>query len=476
MDNPFTFDRYVELPKEEAYNLFRDEKNLRFIKHFLIILILITCIGAGINLGYSGFTATSFIMILIFLFFLSLRLFYKKIFNAYTIRKRIYTFFIVTLVAFLLSDIAGTIVRDTAPEPPKKKETVEEKGSDLRISVNEQEQNAMGLVIFFTIALLFIRLPKNDQIQMFSLAIGLPLLTDVILYSNFGADNKIGPLILGFLCFVIALSTEAKRRKNFGSQYDVYHRRHFDNIRMRKELNYAREIQLSMLPESEIEIGDIEIAATSMPANEVGGDYYDYFRISDNVTGIFICDVSGHGVASALLLSGIRSCMHLILEETANPKEVFEKLNRMVRKTQNRKMFVTAVFAVIDREKGTCSMFNAGHLPPYRISGDSYELFKIRRHGITLGAIDSIMSEEEENEVVFELYQNDKLILYTDGIIEAMNEYREEYGFERMEKFLTDNSDKKPKELLSGLMNDVNLFTGKTEKIDDISIIIIGKK
>ena len=178
------------------------------------------------------------------------------------------------------------------------------------------------------------------------------------------------------------------------------------------------------------------IAATSLPANEVGGDYYDYFKISEKLTGIFICDVSGHGVASAFLLSGLRSCMHLILEDTSNPKEVFIKLNKMVRRTQNRKMFVTAVFAVIDSVTNKCTLFNAGHLPPYKISGDSSELFKIKRHGITLGATDNFIPDDEDNLVTFDFKKGDKLLLYTDGIVEAMDEIRNEYGFERLEDYL----------------------------------------
>lgn len=230
-----------------------------------------------------------------------------------------------------------------------------------------------------------------------------------------------------------------------------------------------------MLPESNVAIDGLNIAATSIPASEVGGDYYDYFKISKGVTGIFICDVSGHGVASALLLSGLRSCMHLILEDTSNPKEVFEKLNRMVRRTQNRKMFVTAVFAVINTIEEKCTLFNAGHLPPYRICGESRELFKIKRHGITLGAIDRLDTDEGENLVSFDFKKGDMLLLYTDGIIEAMNSRRDEYGFERLESFLYANSEKPPAALLDDLIKDVNAFMDGAEQIDDISIMVLTR-
>ena len=104
--------------------------------------------------------------------------------------------------------------------------------------------------------------------------------------------------------------------------------------------------------------------------------------------------------------------MHLILEETNDPKIIFTKLNRVIRKTQSRKMFVTAIFAVIDMKESKCTLYNAGHLPPYKISGESNEIYKLKKHGITLGATDNIYADESK-EVVIDFKKNDKLILYT---------------------------------------------------------------
>jgi sigma-B regulation protein RsbU (phosphoserine phosphatase) len=208
----------------------------------------------------------------------------------------------------------------------------------------------------------------------------------------------------------------------------------------------------------------------------VGGDYFDYFKLSDNKLGVFICDVSGHGVASGLMLSGLRSCMHLILEDEDEPRIVMEKLNRMVRKTQQRKMFVTAVFALIDTEKGECRLFNAGHLPPYKISGDAGEIFKIKKHGITLGAIDSLTIPEADSEVIFDFNKGDKIVFYTDGVSEAMDKIKQEYGFDRIEEILQQNTDKSPEELVTILNNDVRDFMGQSEQIDDLTILIIGRK
>jgi len=165
----------------------------------------------------------------------------------------------------------------------------------------------------------------------------------------------------------------------------------------------------------------------------------------------------------------------LLIEDSSNPKEIFSRLNKMVRKTQNRKMFVTAVFAVINTKENTCSLFNAGHLPPFKIDGNTNEILKIKRHGVTLGAMDYISTEKDESEVKISFCKNDKLILYTDGVTEAMNSKRDEYGFHRLEELLYTISDKNPENILNSIISSVNNFSGRIEQRDDMTIMVIGR-
>jgi sigma-B regulation protein RsbU (phosphoserine phosphatase) len=322
---------------------------------------------------------------------------------------------------------------------------------------------------------LIFKFSRTEIIQLFAVAVGGSFFALIVLNTDFKPSSGIPNLIISLMFFVIAYTSERKRERKFYEQYDIYYAKNFESIRMKKELNHAREIQLSMLPDSEALIGELEISGISLPATEVGGDYFDYFRISENEVGVFICDVSGHGVASGLLLSGLRSCMHLILEDTTNPKIVIEKLNRMIRKTQNRRMFVTAIFAIINTEKGKCMLYNAGHLPPYKISGESKEIFKLKKHGIALGAMDTVEDSGSNNEIVFDFRKGDKLILYTDGVNEAMNSSKMEYGLDSLEFFLNNNAGKKTNELMNGLIADVNKFTGKSLQRDDLTLLIIQR-
>ena len=484
MDLSFTFDKYLDYTKEEAYNLFCNEKNLKILRRFLYVLIVVFGIVLLVNsLDISFFSIPAMLMLFFCLASLFLRIYYKKIFSISNIRKYLFTILIATL---LISLITTVIERVFYPGQDKPVENVSKVESDGEPKTNDSEgfiivdderesKSFTDIIFFFAVSILFFKLSRNEITQLYALIVGLPLITELIIFNSFETIKSIPVIIFAVLFYVIALTAESKRRKSFYKQYNHYFKKDFESHRMKKELNYAREIQLSMLPEREARFGDLEISAISIPATEVGGDYFDYFKISDDKVGVFICDVSGHGVASALLLSGLRSCMHLILEETFDPKEVFEKLNRMIRKTQNRKMFVTAIFAVIDMKKNTCTLFNAGHLPPYKISGDSNELFKIKRHGITLGAMENIEPDNESNEMEFDFNKKDKLIFYTDGVNEALNSDKSEYGFEKLESFLNTNADRKSGDLLKRLVSDVNNFTQDTVQKDDLTILTIGR-
>ena len=371
--------------------------------------------------------------------------------------------------------IAITIGPEKKSDKSEVNKNTEKNKSDTENEDSNGPDNYTDVLLFFCVSVAIFKFSRSEFIQLYSIGFGITFTSFFIFRGSIVSEN-IPNLIFVGLFVVITLASESKSRKNFFKQYDYFRHRHYDSIRIKQELNYARDMQLAMLPENYAMIDNIEIAAVSVPATEVGGDYFDYFRISEDKIGVFICDVSGHGVVSALLLSGLRSCMHLILEDTSNPREVFVKLNKMIRKTQSRKMFVTAIFAVIDTKEETCSLFNAGHLPPYKISGDSNELFKIRKHGITLGATDKLEETEGESEVIFEFKKNDKLVFYTDGLSEAMNPKKEEFGFERLENFLNQNADKDIKSFLDALHKYIEEFTQGTVQKDDLTILIIGKK
>ena len=141
-------------------------------------------------------------------------------------------------------------------------------------------------------------------------------------------------------------------RKRFLNVWRREYSRARERLRMREEIDYARKIQLSMLPQTAPQLSWIDLAAASLPATEVGGDYYEYFKLSDSQLVLVIGDVAGHGLASGLLLSGVRSCLYLLEEDLASPLGVFDRLNHMVRRTTDKRTYVTLLCAVINRRGG----------------------------------------------------------------------------------------------------------------------------
>lgn len=487
----YNIDKYLEYPKDKAYSFVLDEENLRVFRKFLVFLII--ALGFFIIIVSSQGHVPLYLFLPVFslnlLIALVLRIFYNKIFNINNIRKYLLIFLVIQFGFFLSGEFIEFVYPsyktvqeqpvtndNQASQAPQTSDSNSSSGDDdVNVNLSVGNERFSDLIFALLFLIVFFKFTRNDYILFFSIAILVPTILDLIFYQGLDAGTSIPGISISLMVFIVSVLVELKRYREFSTEYSYSYKKNFETIRMRKELASAREIQLSMLPQNNHKTSEFEIAGISLPATEVGGDYFDYFEISDTKIGLFICDVSGHGVASGLLLSGLRSCMHMILEDTSEPKIVMEKLNRMMRKTQNRKMFVTAVFAVVDLENNKCEFFNAGHLPPYKISGTTNEIFKIKKHSITLGAMDSIFEKGNDREVKFDFNKNDKLVLYTDGVNEAMNGEKHEYGFENIEKILYANTDKNANELLNVLVKDVEKFTNGSVQRDDLTILIIGR-
>ncbi|MBK6874971.1 MAG: serine/threonine-protein phosphatase [Ignavibacteria bacterium] len=489
-----SFDHYLTLPREQAYNEFMDSKNLGILRVMIMVFASIMSIAMIINIAVHQTFNFSHVFTLLYVFALVwLIVFYKKIFNLSNIRRSVIVLLLMQLLMFVVVDLTFPDDPDDTEEVSEKKDSKsaqksEEQKKDDKEKPDDKKDEGTSLtiktggndsyeeyIIFFAIMLMIFKLPRQQMLQLFAIGFSVPLLLGFFTNDTVSWAKTLPNTIFGLILFAIAFSNERSRQKKFFEHYDFQYRKNFESIRMKRELNYARDIQLSMLPKGEAVINGVGIAGVSLPASEVGGDYFDYFRISDHETGVFICDVSGHGVASGLMLSALRGSMHLILDDTSNPKIVVEKLNKMIRKTQSRKMFVTAVLAIIDTNENKCRLYNAGHLPPYRISGETGEIFRIKKHGIALGAMGTVDKTDSDNLVTFDFKKNDKIILYTDGVNEAMNNARDEYGLDNLELFLNANSTRSAKELLDGIVADVKKFCGASVQRDDLSLLIIER-
>jgi len=239
--------------------------------------------------------------------------------------------------------------------------------------------------------------------------------------------------------------------------------------RYASEMEIAREIQETFLPETIPDIPGFEIAATTIPAMEIGGDLYDFIAQKDGSMGFVIADVSGKGVSAALYMALCRTQIHTCGAGTGEPAEAIDQANRLIYDEGRSSMFITVFYAVLDPRKMLFSYVNAGHNPPLLIRGDPPVAHMLEGRGIALGVIDDTRAKTS----TLSLHHGDLIVLYTDGVTEAFNERDEYYGEERMTAAITKNRSRPAREIGVALLEDIRLFAGSAPQSDDITFILI---
>jgi len=242
--------------------------------------------------------------------------------------------------------------------------------------------------------------------------------------------------------------------------------------RMEEELSIARDLQTSMLPAKCPTIEGFEIAAYSVSAMEVGGDFYDFIDMGENKAGMVIGDVTGKSVSGALVMSASRSIFRMLSEEQMSVSQIMIRANRRTKKDIKTGMFVALLYAVLDANDKTLSLCSAGQTQPIYWSSETGESNLVETKGDTfpLGILEDVGYEETR----LELAPGDKVVLYTDGIVEAMNEQEEMYGFDRLLEVVQGAKSMTAELLLKEIIDKVNAFAGGAAQHDDLTIIVIS--
>lgn len=240
-------------------------------------------------------------------------------------------------------------------------------------------------------------------------------------------------------------------------------------IKISEEINSTADLQKSILPGNEFKMYNVEIYARNDPANEVGGDFYDFFKIDDSHVGVVMADVSGKNLSAAMFMSMSKLLLKSFGKFVVNPKHCIELFNMSLSADNISGMFVTCFYAVIDINNNIMNFVNAGHLPPIIIN---------EKLGITKLECDSGLpiGVEESMEYVLESYEirpGDKILFFTDGVVEATNAAYEEYGYGRFMDVLEKNKHADIKKLSDSIFDSVNAFTGKAPQFDDITTLCI---
>ncbi|MEZ7891925.1 MAG: SpoIIE family protein phosphatase [Candidatus Wallbacteria bacterium] len=239
--------------------------------------------------------------------------------------------------------------------------------------------------------------------------------------------------------------------------------------KLERELEIAHNIQMNMLPQKYPEIKGVSIAGTSFPAKEVGGDYYDFLPVSESKVGITIGDVSGKGVPAALMMVMIRSILRAKVMSNNNPKDIVLELNNLILNELEPRMFITLFYTVLDAENKLLKYTNAGHNYPMIFHCDNEEVESLKDGGLLLGVFESPVYEEG----TYQLRNGDVVVMYTDGIVEAMNVNDEMFGYEKMCEIVHENKFKNAADIKEAIMKQMQEFVGDAPQYDDLTLIVI---
>lgn len=238
--------------------------------------------------------------------------------------------------------------------------------------------------------------------------------------------------------------------------------------RLERELEIAAEVQRSILPTQFPELRGFSFAARARPARWVGGDFYDIRLVDRHRLGVLLADVSGKSIDAAIFMAVTRSLFLTEARHTASPGEVLSRVHDLLLEIGGAKgMFVTAFYAVIDTTNGSVRYARAGHDPPlhYR-QGRVHTLTSAGRF---LGLFDAFQVEEK----ALQLLPGDLLVLYSDGVTDALNSADEQYGVERVRHIVQKHAIRGAQVVCDAIFDDVLSFTGNTSQFDDITLQII---
>ena len=260
--------------------------------------------------------------------------------------------------------------------------------------------------------------------------------------------------ILQALCDHVAVAVHNARR--FQSERS-------ERETMSREAQEARVMQQALLPKSSPYIPGFAISGLSVPAGAVGGDWYDFIPFPDGRWGLVLADVSGKGTAAALLMSATRGMLRSLAEACCTPGEVLTKLNGLLVEDFPAGKFVTLVYAVLDPATRSVTFANAGHLHPLFIDDNNAQFLDTER-GLPLG-----LSCGDYSETTVTLSRGSRLVFYSDGITEAVNEAEEEYGLDRLARHVANHD----ASALS-IVDDVRAFANGVSQRDDATVVFVG--
>jgi len=266
-----------------------------------------------------------------------------------------------------------------------------------------------------------------------------------------------GFLIVGFL-----VTRVAKQRDRLVEEV----RRQRDEYE--HDLILASQVQRQVLPKPLV-CPALELAAAMQTAQLLGGDYYDFFQISEDVVDVVIADVSGHGAAASLLMPSLAVALRLRARELSGPAAIIQDLDRVLKQITNMATFVTMFYARFDQANRTLEYANGGHNPPLLLHSKTGKSLQLEGDGPNMG----ILTEPQFTNTVVALSQGDILTLFTDGVTEQENEAGDEFSIERLEEVVRSKETEPASALVSNITDAVSAFAGEKAQADDLTVVVV---
>lgn len=241
------------------------------------------------------------------------------------------------------------------------------------------------------------------------------------------------------------------------------------------DLEIAGEVQKILLPSQAPTIAGYQISGVNIPARVLSGDYFDYLFIDEHLLGIAIADVSGKGIPASLIMALCRSALRSQATTDASPSSVLHKLNRQLYPDMREDMFISMAYIIINNKTDEVLLARAGHDAPLFYRAADHSIERLNPKGMAVGIDSGEVFDRFCSDFSFRFEQGDCLLLYTDGVTEALNTHGLEFGIERLIKCLKENANNSSEILLKRLTDEIRLFINHQPQHDDITLIAIRK-
>src|SRR5713101_3099940 len=245
--------------------------------------------------------------------------------------------------------------------------------------------------------------------------------------------------------------------------------------RLDHDLEIARDIQRVLLPAEAPAVNGFEISGINVPARQVSGDYFDYIKVDDQRLGVAIADVSGKGVPASLIMAICRSVLRSQAIGNPSPADVLQKVNRQLYPDIKEDMFISMAYLVLDHVRGGVTLARAGHDAPLLYKQKSQTIAPLKTPGMVVGIDSGDVFDRLTTDVVVGLERDDCILLYTDGITEALDNEGNEFGLERTIASVQSSAKEGAQAMVTRLIDDLRNFVGSTPQNDDITMIAIRK-